>query len=184
MSALTYAQYELHLAFQEKFEDFKTIWKIFRPNDGFIHTQKEINQFACSLNINADDYFMFVVVLQLYSDRFPVPKQNLDAMIRDVLARNNRGALQLSSPQALRLLYSKELGQVEEAFAEQEKKRLADVRKALGDVPMVPLTDFQALQRRVEALEALCKGLSEEVRAVDEFRYQLSQRVNSLARGN
>jgi len=162
MSIFAKARSSLTDVLQDRYDEFKVIWKVFCPHLNI--GDRDVHGFLDLLNVYAKDYFTFVKILMIYRDKFPIPDQTLEDMYGHAVQWLGLQEVPMFNYDSMRVLHANEIQTVHAAFAFKEQQKLAYIRKILGleDNQVVPLEDFNRLQNRVRMLEEQIQRLLEK----------------------
>lgn len=154
MSALIRATMSLIQVLEKDYDDFKIIWSVFVPECNI--QQKKVHDFLDVLHVWAKHYLIFVKILLIYHDKYPIKDGLLLDMYNEAIKVTQTQDFTMFDCASMKQLYAKEVKAVEDAFAAREEKRLADIRKAFGEkasVDTVSRQEFNQLKERLDTLE-------------------------------
>lgn len=166
MSALLYARYELSKVLEARFDEFKIIWGVFVPEYNI--QNKKVHEFLDAITVFANHYFTLVKILMIYVQKFPMSDQALEGMYGEAVQKLKLQEVPMFNTASISARYTKEMQAVTDAFTAREQQRLADIRKAFGDVRLVSLDVFNQLQDRVVSLEKQHQQDQARITALEE----------------
>lgn len=166
MSALATARLALRKTLEAHFDDFKIIWAVFVPSYNIQH--KTVNEFLDAITVMANHYFTLVKILMIYHQRFPLSGELVESMYGEATQKLKLQEVPMFNYSSMAERHTTEVQAVAEAFNSQERQRLADIRKAFGDVQLVSLDAFNQLLTRVVSLETQHQRDQARITALEE----------------